>query len=639
VAERNDILSIDKDKNKYLIFFLLALLSFIISGLNYNEYLTYNVSIYNSTINPEYFKTSLVTSVSRSGLVEFFTLNVSYFLVAPLPYLLSSLIVKFIFFIIIFKITKYLLKDGHIAFFCAVLFVMAPTHGSHGATMNGIYGPPIFFRSSVSALMSLLAIYISFKHNIIFASIFFALSIFIHPLYGLTCFTFFALGYLFQIIASKELHLPSLLTAIFIIAVPIASMSGGVLVSEGSSSITTDIQTIIPEWYHFVFSIDPDDAGIFWTFEKFGPSILLFLTLSSFFSFKHKKEILDWLFIGSLTVFASIVFIELLHSSGIFFGKLSELFIIVQLRRGLWVLMLFALMVLLREIYNNSAIISNSKLYIILLILFISFYLMPLFLNYGVDGLIGDNEPAHMKALLQKSVKGIFFIISAVGVCSFIVFRQIQNRRWQPSVSQIISVTIAFFVFASVARGVHSNILVNELQALTKNGWFSMPDSREKIINVLYDNDRAENHIDNDMVNKVISINTKHDYILLPPELWDNKNAHLFSASLFLSLEDLASPMFGMRFYDPTKNKYSAVFGKNEVGNLISNDNLSKAELFKQFSSLYSKVSIKALHDLVKEFDVRFFVTEEKYSDLALVIKGEKYYCYDLFRSFNAESQ
>jgi hypothetical protein len=326
---------------KYYAFVAISVLWPLSYGLNWQFHTVYNVQPLHSLLNAERL------SPGMSALTLLYVTHVVPLLNNTSIFLLSLISIKGLTFVLLYQISKDLLRDEKSAVVSALLFLLAGV-ASHGLVHNGLWGPTVLFPAYLSAVCSLFALLTIIRRYFALAGILLSLSVLFHPLYGATFFSWIFLGVALCYFRNSSDRLKIL---VFCALIPLCVI--GLNYYAFSSPVKTQMlaeTTPVEWWYNYNVSMDPDDVLLSWTFENYGYFMVPFLVGAIILTARNfDKSILSFLFVGSVLMLVICLAIEFLHSLGFFVEGVSEAFVYVQLRRGMWALMLFALLTYVRE--------------------------------------------------------------------------------------------------------------------------------------------------------------------------------------------------------------------------------------------------------------------------------------------------
>ena len=358
-------------KNKILSFFIFSCLNLLIYGISPWEYTIYNFDqLYYYLNSANFIIDPILQSTTFAGyILNKFNVIFSSFLQTPILYVLSSVFVKTLIYFLFYRISNLVVKKSNLAFVITLFFLTAIASSSHLLTLNGFWGAPIFFRSSISGLLTLIGLFLLIDKKVLLSIIPFSLSIHLHALYGLTAFAFIFSSFIFYSFYLKNQRVKFFLLSVIIFLNALLILFN----SENFSYESLDVS--IESWFKMLIINDPDDVSIFFSIGSLGYFTILWIISGLYFVLKQaNKKIIDYLFIGSFIFFILILIFETLHFNLIFIEYVSEKFIAFQFRRGMWVLMFFSTIINITNIYK---IFINYEKYKFPLLLILLLFLKP----------------------------------------------------------------------------------------------------------------------------------------------------------------------------------------------------------------------------------------------------------------------
>lgn len=637
------------DKNdwyKFIIFIAISFMLLIGHGIDKWQYLTYNIQSYVTMVEQASLSNALFDSVSNhSSVYTFFILVCRPLLQIPVFFLIMSVLVKSSIFFMVYRIGNLLLKDPCIAFVASLLFVLSSAYFTHGLVVNGIWGSPIFFPASVSTLFSLSGIYFALKHRLILSSVLFCLSINFHLLYGFTTLIIFISGYLLYFWKERRSEIKLLLIPSLLIVFNLLYLY---TVNFGSSGVTFPIEiATMSEWYQYVYSVDPDDMSLLYTLQTSGYALLPLIAVALYLSFSNRSisPSLKYMFWGCSVTLSLFVGVELLHYWGFFFGKITEYFIIVQFRRGLWVLMLFALLIISDSLFHiKKPVGENTWKEWFIIFSFIGAYLVAWYWIVGLFLVVfvlikPDWKSAVLIVIylgaLSIYYKSIFFqapnINLSVKTCLFILTVlavSSMSYRWgRFSKRTLMIIPIVLFVAMLTASGLLQHNY-NDFSVIANNGPFRYPDHQQLSIDVYKEQGFS---YDQDMVSKYREANPDHLPLLLPPDKIIYGDNLIFGSPLFLSRHDVATPMFSKKDFELLMYKLELMGAKGSFNDLqMGNEFYSKEEFLDIVGRSYDSLFLGQLQKLHNDYGVGFILTKTNYPTLELIAKNDSYNLYKL---------
>lgn len=165
-------------KNHLWLFLVVSISLFLAYGIDIWQYIVYNIDVYIRTTHLEWFRydASIQMLSKNAVLLNIFTKELKFFLQTPFALLISSVFIKTLIFLLVYKITQLLIKDDWISLLTTLLFLLSTGIATHGLQKNGMWLSPLFFRASVSAALTLGGIYFALNYKHLFSTLFFALS-------------------------------------------------------------------------------------------------------------------------------------------------------------------------------------------------------------------------------------------------------------------------------------------------------------------------------------------------------------------------------------------------------------------------------------------------------------------------------
>ena len=294
-------------------------------------------------------------------------------------YSILTIIYKFLCILVLFEILKNFFEEK-LSILFSILFFLAPTYYSHGMIVNGVWSAHMFINASASFIFSLIAFLYLIKEKFFISVILCIVSINFHALYGIN----FTIYYLIYLVTSKYKDKKTYLYIILIlisIIIPL-KISNFELLNESSISISN--------WMNKTFYFNINDFSYLHNLINYNFSLIFLSTIfiTDFFNEKKINPLNSFLFISILFNFF-IIIIEILHSINISFGVISELFIQLQLRRGVWIIYLFLYIYLAKKFFvlENQNFLENflNAIFLFSIICFpnfLIFFIFTLFLKF-----------------------------------------------------------------------------------------------------------------------------------------------------------------------------------------------------------------------------------------------------------------
>ncbi len=639
---KNNIENIVVKKYKQ-IFFVISILLFVAYGIAIYFYTAFN--LFYTRYDVSFYLPSFVSYMNNHAIVIDIILNklnLKYFFEVPWAFMVSSLICKYLFLVLLYKIIELLTKDKYQAIVVTLLFSLSISPATHGHVFNGIWGSPIFYRASASALLILSGVYAALRNRLILSSIAFSLALQFHFMNGVSALFIFSSGYLYHKIKSNTLDIKKHLIPCLILFINFFYF-----LRITSKFDLPGIEVSVRYWYDFIKDTNPDDLFFLWTFSTWGYSLLplLFFSFYIVYKSKDKREPLDNLFLGSAILLIVFIAIEILHRSGIFFGRLSEIFILLGFKKGLWIVYLFAITIITRFLLQLKNI---EKKNIILIILFINVYLQPHSLNVAILVLclilLKFDKKTVMLSLvflfslllcfyegnmpLQKEdVKNFVFVAFSTMIIYFLFTSKRIDYR------SVFIVTISFFLLVSTIFGLYSGRLYSDIVLISNNGFFKLPDFRKLIINVYGGTDDRIVY-DTELVDAISRINQNHETVLLPfsPNELDELDPFVLNSRAFLCRADFSLSIYSKELFENVMYKVAETFSidnhdeiLNEIKDIYNNTSRAREK--------YIALTKEHLIYMNKKHQIRYLVTSKFYDGFYLLYKSNRYYLYDLNKS------
>lgn len=630
--------------NRIKFFIALAGVLFAVYGIDTWQYLTYNLDMYNLFNNSAIYADE--PSVAMTGsfdTMRFFTLGAGYLLTVPWAFILSSLIVKAAVFYLVYNIAVELICSKEAALLASLIFLLSPNADTHGIVGNGMWGMPIFFRTSVSALLTLSGILAAIKCRYTIASILFIVSIAVHPLYGFTAFIFFASALIFYIASRPGKDFRNLMGPLFVFIVFGAYLL--YVASRSAGAYSQALSTSFRDWYGYITAIQPDDIVLLWTLKKFGYFLVPILVLSGYMVYKRKtQDMLGGLYKGSLAVFSGMIFIEALHSLNVFFGSLSEYFIIAQFRRGVWVLMMFSVFIIIRYAYELFRDARDKKREVLLAsAIFISAYLCPNILTCGAFLITLILLRLDVKSFLlglvyfamiflrihymdTPTINSDVLVKTAAAIVIASLSYSITVWRKKGFAELGIMCVGLFLIFASV-NGLYKNKFANDLKSFANRGLFNRPDHLSLIVTEYGKNGFK---IDSDLASAVRVNNPDHKMILFPISAATRDDRFLFGAPVLINANDMVIPMFSRSAYEYFFEKVGELVPRARTAEIRKTGFNNQDEVVSYIDVLYNNLTAEHLGYLKNKYNIGIIITPVEYDSLNKVYDGEKYKVYKI---------
>ena len=266
------------------------------------------------------------------GVIKYFLQYAKPIYEYPILFLTAGVFLKVIEIILLYKIMRRLEFLQVTALMFAVF--MPFSGGIMGAAPNGLITYINFNKAIISALLSLAGIYFILANKHALGGVCLALACYFHIPYGSTALVFVAAGILWHDAASKQWR------PLFLLLI----MSGFTLMPLVWQTYQMGHLVVNPigmaAWYQYwdLSSVWGQDllmlAAVLATGLDFIVPCVTYLTLR--LSNRITKR-LDGIIFAGLALIAASLTLEQLHARGVFLGKVSEIFISIQMRRGVWI--------------------------------------------------------------------------------------------------------------------------------------------------------------------------------------------------------------------------------------------------------------------------------------------------------------
>lgn len=628
------------------LFFIMSLMSVLTFGISIFAHINYNLdSLIRIQTGVSGAKGLSEFSGSSMNLMYYFNTLIVPFLQFGVIALFMAIVVKFIAFYLIYAISYELIKARFQSLIISLLFLITPSSAIHGVATVGIWSEPALFNASLTVICTLTGLLMYLKNHIVLAGIIFAISLHFHQLYGITPLAWLFPGVLISLFNKQKRDI-----ALFFVGFLLVLLSLFYLYSfsySGYDSVETDIS----EWYRYIYSIEPDDVSLIWTLEMFGFGLLPIIIGGAYIAIqtKNKKEA-EFLMVGVAISFVFIMALELLHRYGIFFGKLSEYFLIVELRRGIWIATLISLIVIIKNTANLSG--QSSKLGKVFLISSgIATFLAPSYLTaslffacylYFSRTLISIIIFIVIIAtVIYSCINGMLSLPQAPSIILFVIstVAALALFKLKQTASSTTAMAIILMVmFAYTAAGVMEGRFSKSFDSLTSNGIFSRTD-----YNYLYKSYKswAGGTLD-EKSNKEILLQEffEGDKIQLPPTQLSYQDVSYYGYPLVFSRQNVAAPCFSIAELQITKDNIRSLIGDNLTNAFFAQGKFySKKLMLEYLENAYNSLTITQLINARVKTGLRFYFIKTERDELkeTLLCSGDLYFVYDLSKLKNQD--
>lgn len=628
------------DKKIFIIIVVFSIAQLISYGLEPSDFLFYNMDWYYKGLYRQAYPDDIYLKFSSSlKLVEFITFHFRPLFQLPILFVFSSIVIRVLIIFVAYKISLSLVSDKYIAIFATLFyFVSFYTHGLAGS--SGMWGPLIFSKASIAAFFVVLGIYSTIIGRIYLSCVFFSLSIQLHPINSATALIYYFAGYSYNIFKSDKKLFKNILILILVVIINTLPI---VIWTKHSINVPF-AEVSIKDWYNYLYCLDPDDLSLLYTFLKYGYILVPLLMSALYLSIKsYHKSKLDFLYIGMSCVLFVFMVLELLQKGGIFFGKLSEYFIILEFRRGLWIITFFATVIAFREIYRNFSLkdILIDKKLLFMLVISLIIYIKPTLFNVSFLAILLITLVPNVYIKIG-SLLTIIFIISIyfIGKCEpilnmsdnikYTVFTFICSTLFflfiilkQRKLKIIFMLPLCLFVGMGLVKGYYKDIFFNSYSIVANRGLFKYPDHDKLIITY---NSQSGNDVAVDMIEAIKKENKGHNKILMPMIAQTYSDIYLYKALSHLSINDVVYPLLSKKYFAYLVYKLQELdFFCNNFNELKYD---SKDSIHKVIDENYSKLTINKLNFLKDKYGIKIFVTTKEYKELELIYRDTKYFVY-----------
>jgi hypothetical protein len=638
-------------KHPFYLFGLMSLVALITHGIDIYDHLYRNLNILDS-LNSNVLMDQGVYSTMYNPLSLMY--YYAQYLLPVFDYGILTMGLAVLYkmgaFIMIYKIAFKFLNCNSSSIIISLVFLLTPNAMVHGLVGGGLWGSPLVIKSSLSLLAILIALYFFLNNSFIVSGLVFGLAVNIHSLYGVTTIAFIGSGIL--LIAINKYNIWKWVNLMYLIAIIMTSVIYVAYYSYSGYDVLIELPTVA-EWYKFTYAVDPDDMSLLWTFGSFGTVLLSLIVLGAYYSWVTEyKTDLEYLMLGSFIALIVFLVIEFFHNNSFYFGFISEYFIAIELRRGVWIVSLFALIVLYKNI-NNILDTLSQKNTIILVAMLVSVYMAPsiitvfilttyllflfksrlmvLFYSFVII-MISINVIGEYFQLFQqlKSVSVLLIVLTIIGLINYFYNDVLKSR------GAIFTISFTIVTLVYLATGLKYGRFSKSYTAFVSDGFFNKT-NHDTAFEVLAQNRSGRNVIYYDKIIKDCmqdAVQKPNSKIKIQVPVYDltHRIQPFYQQHLYLSSYDLSMPMFSRHEYANVKTKMSYLFGEDNVTDLLSNNINSKADLYGFIEEHYPLIPKKQLKVARDKGRLRFYIIDNKRDILHdyELCSGQRYYVYDL---------
>jgi hypothetical protein len=656
--------------NPFLLFILVSLLAVATHGVDMWAHFSYNLTPLQLQQGGG-SDSGFAIYLNSASLGYYYTRYIVPWLEYGVVILTMAIIVRFLAYSFVYSICRECLgRGGGVA--TTFIFMIPVAYSAHGIVVNGLWGPPILFPATLSALFTLLGLllflraksfngfdafaekkqttrfFLMFKKksvHYVLAGVAFGLSIQFHGLYGITAYAWLFIGSL-MIVASRSWRDRGWFFIETLIV--IGSISYIAYLSFENSS-TASLSLTIEEWYRFINSIDKDDVSLLFSLEYSGYGLLPLIISGSYLAFRTKEKTdIEYLELGAFYTFLIFIIIEVFHHNGVFFGKISESFLGAQLRRGLWVPALLSLIVLAK----NYQIVQDNlhKKYTILLVALgvttctipsimtvLLFFLVATYTHPKnqlfyilLVVVIGASSVNVYHGHFNMAIEVKSTILFVITIFTLYLLKRINRVSIRSVVSSVLIVIILAFFVAGLVKGNFSN----SFDSFANNGLLKKSDHYLSMDNIDYYDAKAINCIKKNAENdKNDELGLKHK-LQLPLIGFSSYSEFLYNQQIFHSPVSSGAWLYSKNKLETALYEISLLVSPSTYNHVFEANGfyVKKERFYDLLNKGYSSLAINQLEFAREKVGLRFYMIENKRDDLshALLCVGDFFHVYDL---------
>jgi hypothetical protein len=311
---------------------ILAFLSYPLDLRYWNTYGAYFTEIFVDNISFLRIDPCIRLAHDTMGIILVFHELSKWIYQLPILFIGMSALLKTLEVVILYLIFKRFRFSPRAALLFAVIVVLLV--GLDGTAPNGIFGPPDYNKAFVSALMSLLGIYFLIGEKAGWAGLLFGGACYFHIPYGLTAAAFAGAGQ-FAHCWSERRYRPLLRLAgvCAVTLVPLVIQVAGV-------GRLVEAPMGMDAWYRHLMRGGIWGNDTLLLSSLFSDAFLFAVPTVVYFLMRSKNpvsKLLDSYVRAGFVLAGLCLAIEGLHAQGIFLGRISDIFISIQMRRGAWI--------------------------------------------------------------------------------------------------------------------------------------------------------------------------------------------------------------------------------------------------------------------------------------------------------------
>jgi hypothetical protein len=276
----------------------------------------------------------IALTYDQLGIIRYFFQYTKPIYDFPLLFLFAGVFLKVVEIILVYNILRRLdfVPDAALMFAVFLPF----SGGIMGSAANGLITYVNFNKTFISSLLSLAGVYCILANRPGWAGLLLGLACYFHIPYGITAFIFIVAGTVWHDVAKKNWRpAPCLLSAGGLTLLPLVWQT----IQLGRS---VDQPIGLATWYESMMQIMGGvwgndflmTASVLINGLDFAIPVATYLLLRTHDSITKRLD--GYVFAGLVLIGASLT-LEALHANGVFIPKASEIFITIQMRRGIWV--------------------------------------------------------------------------------------------------------------------------------------------------------------------------------------------------------------------------------------------------------------------------------------------------------------
>ena len=643
--EKNMFLGI----NHNVIIVLFTLLITTTYGFEPLHYYNYNIYQLFDIEARELLKECFVTSVYVDNMNPIYIMIHDVFMPlfqVPVLFFISSLFIKILIIKLLFDIVDFYVKSKNISLFISLLFVVSPLPDIHGMVHNGIFSSPVFFRASISTLFTLFAFKYLLNNRLVLAAIMFGISINMHLFYGITSFSAISLIFFFTAsLHGYQIKIVEIVRYVIIVGLMISFYIFRALDANMPFSLPIEMKF----FHDLAMATQEDDRLMIYSLKQMLYILVPSFIVGMYYIKKNSLPLLHSIFVKIFILLLLVVTIEIIHYNGVFFGKLSEIFLAMQFRRELWVSALFIYILfgiyLKKEIYSKNIHMKSSEVYVVLsitvMLILPSIYTLMLVLFSFIGILYNKNKKLALSVfsliivsilLYQlkelKSYEKISMLLAIATCFSMLIFKVFQDKLTIKK--EYILIPLILYLFASAFLSVVTRKdLSNSINQIAANGFFKRGN--------LYYADTKKSELYVEVLEKLKEINNKKE-ILLHPFFIERKKyeAKIISESpVFFAGFDRRLGFMVKGYGEYFSYRLNEVFDqdmKSLYSPLVELDDKEAAEqiVLQHFTLVYNNISKEKLMYLKNKYKIKYYINQKQRDDLTLVFRNDEFYLYEL---------